>query len=68
MDIPAVQNLVNATHNPMGPVANDASSITAQSTEPIASGGQSASGESDFGSNHSKDFEGNLGSNLNEKA
>lgn len=67
MDIPAIQNLVNATLNPMGNMSNDASSITAQSTEPTAGGG-ATSGDSGFGSNQSGGSQENVGSHLDQKA
>jgi len=68
MDIPAIQNLVNANLNPMGNMSNDASSITAQSTEPTASGGETASDDSGFGSNREPGSQENVGSHLNQKA
>jgi len=49
MEFPAVQNLVNATLNPFGPPKSDPTSITSQSTEPVANGEQSATGDADFG-------------------
>ncbi len=68
MEIPAVQNLVNATLNPMGNLSHDASSITAQSTEPTAGGGEAASDDSGFGSNQFNGSQDNVGSHLNQKA
>lgn len=65
MEIPAVQNLVSATLNPMDHFGSDASSITAQSTEPVASGGESATDDPGFDSGRSHD---NVGSHLDEKA
>jgi len=67
MEIPAVQNLVNATLNPMGNMSHDASSLTAQSAEPTAGGGEAASDDSGFGSNQSGSQD-NVGSHLNQKA
>ena len=49
MEFPAVQNLVDATLNPFGSSKGDPSSITDQSTDPVASGEQSATGDADFG-------------------
>ncbi len=68
MEIPAVQNLVNATLNPMGNMSHDASSITAQSAEPTAGGGEAASDDSGFGSHQSNGSQENVGSNLDQKA
>ncbi len=68
MDIPAVQNLVNATMNPMGNMSHDASSITAQSAEPVATGAESGSSESGSGAEYQRDSEENVGSHLDEKA
>ena len=68
MDISAIQSLVNATLNPMGNMSNDASSITAQSTELTGSGGETASDDSGLGSNREPGSQENVGSHLNQKA
>ena len=47
--ISAVQNLADATLNPFGSPKSDPSSITDQSTEPVASGEQSATSDADLG-------------------
>lgn len=68
MEIPAVQNLVNATLNPMGNLSHDASSITAQSAEPVATGEESGTTDSRNDSRQPNAPQENVGSHLDEKA
>ena len=70
MEFPAVQNLVDATLNPFGSPKSDPSSITDQSTEPVASGEQSATGDSGFGGSRREESAGSqeVGAHLDEKA
>lgn len=70
MEFPAVQNLVDATFNPFGSPKSDPSSITDQSTEPVASGEQSATGDADFGGSRRGEASNSeaVGAHLDEKA
>ena len=70
MEFPAVQNLVDATLNPFGAPKSDPSSITDQSTEPVANGEQSATGDADFGGSHRGEaaVSQEVGVHLDEKA
>ena len=70
MEFPAVQNLVDATLNPFGSPKSDPSSITDQSTEPVASGEQSATGDADFGGSRRGEAAASevVGAHLAEKA
>lgn len=70
MEFPAVQNLVDATLNPFGSPKSDPSSITDQSTEPVANGEQSASGDADFGGTRRDETTASqeVGAHLDEKA
>jgi len=68
MEIPAVQNLVNATLNPMTNLGHDASSITAQSAEPVATGEESGTTDSRNGSAYPDGSQKTPGSHLDEKA